>query len=827
MKKNIKVFCGLFLTAALGADAFATATPTPRAAVNIEHRASATTSTSRATKQTTVSPRNNAARTVSRSVAVRNVKTPNTNVKKATNRSAIGPFARAGNIISDAGNAIIRRAFGINRAAAPVAKTNARVATTANRNTAPKSSGTRARATAVFGDISKLGAGYNSCRETYNTCMDQFCAGANETYRRCYCSNTFRDFRDKEEALDAATNMLAQFENNNLTAVTLSAEEVNAMYSATAGEQAIKNDTSAAAAMLNDIGDLLSGKKKAKDTQKQTSFTSLSGLSLDFSADDNDDIFGMGAMSLFGDNSASNDLSTMEGLDLYNNAHNQCMQLVASSCDAAAVRNMVKSAYSILITQDCNAYQKKIDAKTEKVKTTVRTAEKYLREARLEEYRAHNSADVNECLDKVETAMAQSTACGTNYSRCLDYSGVYINTTTGEPIYSPRLFKLNEIIVLDGSSDVLGQNAEFNQFLDSKRMFAKSALDTCRDIADTVWEEYKRNALIRIAQAQDEKIEEIKMSCVSTMKECYDAQSEALKSFDDTTAQSSAALAARASKDMCVDKVVACAALYRTENDDECKVDPKTNIITNADKCGLVSLRNFVDNVDTTRIAEGCGTAVENYLKQLCTPTTGSEGYPWNCRLRNIGELSFAGNENIPEKPTSDAATAATLAGLVKNYALENCGAKDNKTGGYTLEIRSQTEVSNIFDNLKAELNMQLQSKCAELQGSWAVADSTLYNEALTKIGTDNSDTKLLAKFYADVFGGNDNQATTRSLGMCLENTVMTLCLSFNSDDENAEKMATYNAAREECILSDKWYEQRCAMLGEGYYENGVCYVAQ
>ena len=827
MKKNIKVFCGLFLTAALGADAFATATPTPRAAVNVEHRAATTTSTSRATKSTTVSPRNNAPRTVSRSVAVRNVKTPNTNVKKATNRSAIGPFARAGNIISDAGNAIIRRAFGINRAAAPVAKTNARVATI-NRNTAPKSSGTRARATAVFGDISKLGAGYNSCRETYNTCMDQFCAGANETYRRCYCSNTFRDFRDKEEALDAATNMLAQFENNNLTAVTLSAEEVNAMYSATAGEQAIKNDTSAAAAMLNDIGDLLSGKKKAKDTQKQTSFTSLSGLSLDFSADDNDDIFGMGAMSLFGDNSASNDLSTMEGLDLYNNAHNQCMQLVASSCDAAAVRNMVKSAYSILITQDCNAYQKKIDAKTEKVKTTVRTAEKYLREARLEEYRAHNSADVNECLDKVETAMAQPTACGTNYSRCLDYSGVYINTTTGEPIYSPRLFGLNGIITLDGSSDVLGQNAEFNQFLDSKRMFAKSALDTCRDIADTVWEEYKRNALIRIAQAQDEKIEEVKMSCVSTMKECYDTQSEALKSFDDTTAQSSAALAARASKDMCVDKVAACAALYRRADQPECKIDKTINQITNADECGLASLRNFVDNVDETRVAEGCGTAVENYLKQLCTPTSGSEGYPWNCRMREFGDIAWT--ETTPEKSTTG---AATLVDLVKNYALENCGAKDNKTGGYTLENRSRNEILNQLENLRAEINMQLQSKCAGLQGSWAVAGSTLYKDAVKEIDNNNnnnntnSDTKLLTKFYSDVFGGNDNKATTRSLGMCLENTVMTLCLSFNSDDEKAEKMATYNAARNECILSDKWYEQRCAMLGEGYFENGVCYVAK
>ena len=35
-------------------------------------------------------------------------------------------------------------------------------------------------------------------------------------------------------------------------------------------------------------------------------------------------------------------------------------------------------------------------------------------------------------------------------------------------------------------------------------MFATSALDTCRDIADVVWTEFKRSALIEIAQAQDE-----------------------------------------------------------------------------------------------------------------------------------------------------------------------------------------------------------------------------------------------------------------------------------------------------------------------------------
>ena len=68
--------------------------------------------------------------------------------------------------------------------------------------------GSRARATAVFTDISKIGGGYAACREAYATCMDQFCANANDTYRRCYCSEKFTEFRDTENALDEAKTQL-------------------------------------------------------------------------------------------------------------------------------------------------------------------------------------------------------------------------------------------------------------------------------------------------------------------------------------------------------------------------------------------------------------------------------------------------------------------------------------------------------------------------------------------------------------------------------------------------------------------------------------------
>ena len=803
MTKNFKyIFCGLFVVAMTPPYAFATTANTSRVATTEHARAAGVAGGASGTraKQSTTTQRGTSrtARTVAKRASV----TPN---RAAT---TVNSISRAGNIISNAGNAIIRRAFGISRSATPTSVARAATGAHTARSAVQMGGASRARATAVFGDISKLGDGYNQCREAYNTCMDQFCAGANEAYRRCYCSNTFRDFRDKEDALDAATTLLAQFENNNLNAVSLSAEEVNAMYTATAGEAAIKNDTSGAAALLSDIGDLLSGKKKASDTRN--TLTSLSGLSVDFSTDLGDIWGGGSATSLFNDSSVA-DLSTMEGVELYNNAHSQCMQLVGTTCDAGAVRNMAKSAYSILITQDCNVYQKKIDAKAEQVKSTVRTAEKYLREARLEEYRSHNSADVNECLDKVEAALTQPTACGTDYVKCLDYSGVYINTTSGEPIYSPRLFELNGIITLDGSSDVLTQNPQFNQFLDSKRVYAKTALESCRDVADTVWTEFKRNALIKISQAQDEKIEEVKMSCVSTMKDCYDTQSGALKSFDDTTAQASGALAARASHAMCADKVEACAALYRTGTEAKCQVDTTTNRIKNASACGLGALINFVDTVDDVRVAEGCGTAVENYLKQICTPSTGDEGYPWNCRLRKFGDL----NDDYSWKDSSQN-SGKDLVSLVVNYAIDNCGVGSN----VALETRSQNEIVRQLETLREELGGLIGEKCEAADGVWVDADDT--------DSTGLSDGTVIDSFYSVNFGKSYNKAQTDysvdSWGKCIQNSVKARCDAENKRTGN-NGYATYDASTGQCNLTIEYYKYQCEQALGIWADDNNCYI--
>lgn len=647
----------------------------------------------------------------------------------------------------------------VSRSAVPMSHKTARSASNVvNAGGARLASG--ARATAVFSDVSKIGGGYAQCRESYATCMDQFCANANDTYRRCYCSSKFTEFRDTEMALDEAKVLLQQFEDNNLNAVDKTAAEVNAMYSATVGEAAIKNDVSGAQSILNEIGDLLSGKKKAKEEQKE-----LTGLI------DVDDIWGDSgsAFDIFSSNDEPEAVS-LEGLALYNQTHKQCLEVVGDACSNAATLNMTTSAYNIMINQDCNLYEKKIDAQREAVMKTVRQAEKYLRDARLEEYRAHNSQDVNECISKVKTAILQDTACGENYKRCLDYSGKYINTSTGEPIYSPDLFGLTDIIKLDGSADVLGANPDFNRFLDERRMFATTALDSCRDLADVVWSEFKRSALIEISQAQDEKIEQVKDSCVSTMAECYDNQSGQLKEMDTTTAQASGAISASAARAMCKEKVDACSNLY------------------GGGASGLAELQNFVDTVDSVKINEGCTEALTNYVQNdLCAPTANESGrkYPWGCR----GKENELGVDN----------------GLIMSRANVYCNTGTDLNNDLVDVAKT---VETLVDNIKAELIVMYDIECDNVGGVWSAKG----NADTARVITSN----ISSEFYSNLFGSGYSEDKLES-GVCYANSVKLQC-ELQDEATGSKGLAKYDDASGKCVFSADWYKAQCEKIG-GYYD--------
>ena len=562
--------------------------------------------------------------TMVKAVAARSAAT--TTARTATVSRSAAPIIRANATAktSTAARAVVRSAT-INA----IAKgTNIPVAASRGRAAALPTS---ARATAIFTNVGALGSDYSQCREAYFSCMDQFCGLKSDTYRRCLCSNKFKTYKDRESAYTQAKQLIIQFNDNNLNAVDKSAAEVGAMYSATSGEAALKTDASASAQMLTQITDLLSGKVKATEEKKEILPITLD---LDFSST-TADIWGNTTEpgGVFGNNSrtsSSTNIDELEGAELYNAVNQQCLDAVSACNTNQATKNMIQSAYSVLISQDCSTYEKSLDGQKSAIETTLRQANVALMDARLDEFRTHNSASVNDCISKVRQSMLNEYACGPNWIHCLDFSGLYINTTTGEPIYTPQLFKLADSINLNNLND--SDNQTFMDNLDKMRNRATEALDTCRDEADNVWDAFKQQALIEISQAQDDKINDVKDNCVDIMTQCYDKQAGALNAFGQVQATEeqsasvsgiSSSLGLRAASAMCTDQVLACAALYG--DPDGCSIDNNGRVSdASGKKCGLQALLAFVSTVDTTKVEMACKQDLQTYITGLCTPQGGA-----------------------------------------------------------------------------------------------------------------------------------------------------------------------------------------------------------
>ena len=569
--------------------------------------------------------------------------------RPAVVRNASNVFARSGARVASAGSNLSRSAVSKNGTARSAIIN--KKASTSNVSRA-----TVSRATAVFDDVTKIGGGYANCRDAYATCMDQFCAVANDTYRRCFCSDKFSTLRETSDNIDQALNVLVSFQNENLEAVNKTAAEVSAMYSSTAGERAIRKDTSASQKMLNEIGDILSGKK----SKKKNDYSVSTGI-LDFGdLSDVGDIWSSGGYSTAFSSRTSDNMSGLEGYELYKRAGTQCAALMGDVCSKDSTFNLAASAYSVMVTQDCNILEKSINAKKENVVKTVKQAEQLLRQARLEEYRAHNSQDVNDCLVQVELALLTPVACGTNYEKCLDYTGLYIDGNTGKPI-SHQLFNLTTIAPdLGGEGDIIEANPRWDAFLEGKKMFATNALDTCRSLADVVWTEYKRSAMIRIAQMQDAKIEEFKDSCVQTIKECYNTNDETLNLTSDTITNDMYDVSAGRAvtvRDMCYQDVMACAAMYG--GSDGCEYDKKTRKITTKRNghCGLNSLLAYVDTVDSARVAQGCETVLVAKAHNMCDPVSTSSS---TSRAAKLGRMVISHKDGNGSVISQD--SASTLA---------------------------------------------------------------------------------------------------------------------------------------------------------------------
>lgn len=483
------------------------------------------------------------------------------------------------------------------------ATTRTAIARSATTNKRVSRAATNSVATRTFGN------NYVNCRDAYFTCMDQFCANQNDTYRRCACSSRLQQIQDQEKLLSQTSTNLQDFHDFNIDAISKTAAEVKAMQTASAGEQGIKEDKSNSANALKNIKSVLANSKQ--------NALSTSGT-LDIAGD-------IKSIWKTTDLIRGYDIATLSGEALYNAVNSQCSAIVSEQCSASDIK-MIASAYGMYIENDCELLATTVKNKITTANAAIRTSRHEMQDARLENYDAHNALSINDCIAKVRQDITADTACGQNYIHCLDITGKYLNITTGEPIYSTDFYQLENQLSLSGDVLKNSKNSAFVNALNKKQKFAQISLDACRDVASNVWDEFLRQALVEIYQGQQWRVQNVKKECLQVVNQCYLNKTETLKDFTNDTSNLIDRQALELSEELCADKLNTCSNLYGGGPE------------------GLDLLVTTMTKITDTTIAQQCPALLKTYTEEICAVSTNDtvHSYPYGCRTYAPGESMYA-----------------------------------------------------------------------------------------------------------------------------------------------------------------------------------------
>ena len=557
----------------------------------------------------------------------------------------------------------------------------------------------RAATTTFNSSTSNFVGEYESCRDTYFTCMDQFCANVDETYRRCVCSSRLTEIKKKQSSLATASDSISGFRDLNLDVVNKSADEVRAMMSATVGEQMATNahDRSDSAQQLDSISDVLAKRRDASSANSTGGVMDIGG-----------DIKSIWATT---DIASGADIATLTGPALYNAVHAQCIQMVKNVCPSNLL-SMVTSAYGMYIENDCATLSSGLNKQKNTADATIRETGRDLNVARLENYNAHNSLSINDCIKSIRQDLTQNTACGTDYVHCLDVTGLYLNIDTGEPIYTKNFFNLDNQISLSGNILENRTNSAFVQLLNRKQMFAKNSLDKCRDLSGSIWNEFMRQAIIEIHQKQQEKTRQVKTECLGVVNQCYDDQTRQLSEFTNIDEKTFLGLRLEATEDMCREKLNTCSNLY------------------GGGPNGLLALVDAMHDIVDQKIIAECQSSLLDFTKSICSvhSTDTTHMYPYGCRTYIPGEQRYA---KIPtcNSGTIDTTTCGDYAGSLyqrlANYAMQVCV---RPSVDYNNEIPTLVlqDINIVMDKIRIAMNQVLSAECETYGGTWV---ATPYND--------------------------------------------------------------------------------------------------
>ena len=588
-----------------------------------------------------------------------------------------------------------------------------------------------------------FGSGYETCRDAYFTCMDQFCATVDETYRRCVCSSRLSEIKQKQKSLSTAADSLTGFHDLNLTVVNKTADEVRAMMSASEGEQVATTmrDKSDSMKQLNAIGDVLSQRREQ----------SAANTAIDF---------GSGINSIWSttDLASGADIAKLTGESLYNAVNSQCFNLVSDQCPSGAILNMVVSAYGMYIENDCTTLATDLSNKKLSANANIRETTRELGAARLENYDAHNSLSINDCITSIRADITQNTACGADFVHCLDFTGLYLNIDTGEPIYTKNFFDLDNMISISGNVLREKSNKGFISILNNKKVYAQGSLDKCRDLSGSIWNEFMRQALIEIHQNQQERIKKVKSECLSVVNECYDKTTVDLRDYTNVDEHTLIGLRLEAVEGMCREKLNTCSNLY------------------GGGPNGMYELVNVMSGIGDQKILAECQSSLNDFARTICTPKSDdiAHTYPYDCRTNAPGNQQYAqgcfGKSQAKKKGgpikdsdyiTGDDNCTTDLYHQMVKYASQVCIRPSISTDDTLTEIPTLVlqDVNIVMDKLRIEMHRALSAECEKYGGTWVAIP---YDESL-RVKTQEHFDKLVT--YDKKWGYCQDVADAQSTG--------------------------------------------------------------
>ena len=384
--------------------------------------------------------------------------------------------------------------------------------------------------TSVFSST-RTGQVYETCKSSYFTCMDQFCSIKNDKFRRCSCSDKVYSLEDTKSVLHEAGEKLTDFKKV-IDSVGMTEKEAYAARTSSEGELALEEDKSLSKGLLQAIMKSIRG-DEAKVGGKYSALNSINTLE-----NMNDSIDAVKSMANY------------NGKNLYDLSYNQCRTAVDGDCNKQSLQRAI-TAYLMAIEQDCTTVKKSIDETKKKMSVAVRETNAMLDLARIENRKKHNSDEYVKCLENLENAILSEEVCGKNYHKCLD-NGRYIDVKTGKPIPGVAdIYKMNHLLYFEGDNELKKLNKcvdddnssggylcslqkendkTFRKNFELKiKQFAEVPLDKCREIKESVWEDYLNKAYDEIHHAQLAKVNEIKESCFDFVSSCYMGKKKSLE----------------------------------------------------------------------------------------------------------------------------------------------------------------------------------------------------------------------------------------------------------------------------------------------------------